>query len=301
MIRNDRLESTSGQNVIVVVASKGRPDCVQPLLHALATQTCRPQKVIYSVTSEDDFPQQVDRRGLHVDVIVSSPGLARQRNCALMEIQAQAKVIIFLDDDFLPATDWIENCCTLFTCFTDLVGLTGTVIKDGAVTGPISWHEAECLLSNYKRTTRNEIKGVASTYGCNMAFRSSAIGDERFDERLVLYGWLEDNDFSRRISRRGRLVTSDTLLGVHLSIQRGRVSGKRLGYSQVVNPVYLARKGSLPWSEAITTILRPVCANLLKSLRPEAHIDRRGRLIGNMLGFGELLCLRSRPELAIKI
>lgn len=298
---NDTLDSNTRRNIAVIVATKGRPECVQPFLQALDSQTCKPRHVIYVITSQRDIPDGIDNLGLAVNVIVSSAGSSLQRNRGIDRIQSEAEILIFFDDDFLPASDWIENCCTIFSAFSDVAGLSGMVLKDGAITGPITWAEGRDLLTTYKMPTTPRVQDIASTYGCNMAFRSSDVGDERFDERLVLYGWMEDNDFSRRISRRGRLVTSDTLVGVHLSIQRGRVSGKRLGYSQVVNPVYLARKGSLPWSEAVTTILRPVCANLLKSLRPEAHIDRRGRLIGNLLGFGELMRLRSRPEQAARI
>ena len=115
-------------------------------------------------------------------------------------------------------------------------------------------------------------------YGCNMACRMSAVGDASFDERLVLYGWMEDKDFSRTVGRKGRLVESGTMAGVHLGIKSGRTPGKKYGYSQVVNPWYLHKKGMLSAGEAGSKILRPVLMNAARSIRPEKHIDRRGRL-----------------------
>ena len=66
-------------------------------------------------------------------------------------------------------------------------------------------------------------------------------------------------------------------------IKAGRVSGKRFGYSQVVNPVYLIRKGTIPRASRCRLMARNLAANLVRSLRPEPYIDRRGRLRGNVL------------------
>jgi hypothetical protein len=70
----------------------------------------------------------------------------------------------------------------------------------------------------------------------------------------------------------------------------------RFGYSQVVNPVYLARRGRCSWRRALWTMGRNLAANLLRGVRPEPWVDRRGRLRGNMLGLWELARGRARPE-----
>jgi hypothetical protein len=129
-----------------------------------------------------------------------------------------------------------------------------------------------------------------------MAFRMSAINDLHFDERLVLYGWLEDKEFSRKAAKNGRLVESNLLAGVHLGLSSGRVSGKRYGYSQVVNAWYLYQQGVLSMREASVNILKALVVNAAKTLRPEKHIDRRGRLHGNLVGVMHLLSGACRPE-----
>jgi hypothetical protein len=50
-------------------------------------------------------------------------------------------------------------------------------------------------------------------YGCNMALRMADVGDLRFDEALPLYGWQEDIDFTMRLARRGRLVSTGLVSG----------------------------------------------------------------------------------------
>jgi hypothetical protein len=129
-----------------------------------------------------------------------------------------------------------------------------------------------------------------------MAFRCSSIGDLRFDERLPLYAWQEDVDFSTQIARRGRVIRLNTLRGVHLGIKSGRVSGVRFGYSQIVNPLYLMRKGTLPIAKGIGLMARNVTANIMRSLWPESYIDRRGRLRGNLLAAYHVLQRRIEPE-----
>lgn len=135
-----------------------------------------------------------------------------------------------------------------------------------------------------------------------MAFRVAMVRDLRFDERLVAYGWLEDRDFGAALARRGaKLVKAGAALGVHMGVKRGRVSGVRLGYSQVVNPVYLWRKGTMRTSQVVDHIFRNMGSNLARSAHPEPYIDRAGRLQGNMVGLLDLLRGRLTPEKAVQL
>ncbi len=152
-----------------------------------------------------------------------------------------------------------------------------------------------------RRSAAPKFTHCTALYGCNMAFRVSAIGPLTFDERLVLYGWLEDLDFSRSAGRMGRLVTCDAMVGVHLGIKSGRVSGKKYGYSQVVNAWYLRKKGTLTSKEAWSNIGRAILANGAKSFWSEKYIDRPGRLKGNLIGLGNLMRGRCRPEKAAEL
>jgi hypothetical protein len=134
-----------------------------------------------------------------------------------------------------------------------------------------------------------------------MAFRACAIGEQRFDERLVLYGWLEDRDFGARVARDGRLIKLGAALGAHMGVKRGRVSGRRLGYSQIVNPAYMRAKGTMSARDAARQALRNVVANLTKSLTPEPYIDRRGRVLGNARGLFDLARGVCEPERAERL
>jgi hypothetical protein len=63
----------------------------------------------------------------------------------------------------------------------------------------------------------------------------------------------------------------------------------RFGYSQIANPVYMMRKGTMTASYGLRQMARNLASNLAKSIVPEPWVDRRGRLKGNALAFADLL------------
>jgi hypothetical protein len=136
-----------------------------------------------------------------------------------------------------------------------------------------------------------------SPYGCNMAFRVETIEGLQFDERLALSGWLEDLDFGLRAATRGRMISTDLVWGVHLGVKGARASGLRFGYSQVVNPWYLMKKRIIKRLDAFRRISRGLAGNAIMMLYSQkSHIDRRGRLKGNLIGIKDILIGKWAPE-----
>ncbi|HTH59794.1 MAG TPA: glycosyltransferase family 2 protein [Paraburkholderia sp.] len=292
--------------VAVAIATKGRPAATAWTVRLLARQTVRPDQVILSGSCDADIgPYDAD--GLRVDKLVGPAGSSVQRNRALDALAPDIDIVIFFDDDYAPGRHWIEHCAKVFAADPSLAGLSGRTLRDGSTSRPVGWEEAVELIDqaedavSSRRSVDRVLNPCTSLYGCNMAYRARSIVSLRFDERLVLYGWLEDKDFSRRLARHGRLVRCNDLFGVHLGIQGGRVSGRRYGYSQVVNAAYLHRKGVLSRREALSNIVRALGMNCVKSVRPEAHLDRRGRLIGNVIGIAEMCAGSASPERAARL
>jgi GT2 family glycosyltransferase len=187
---------------------------------------------------------------------------------------------------------------TTFAQNPEFLGVGGVIVADGARTIGIRPAEALEIIEEYERksaTSVTQIMRRRELLGGLMAFRSDVFDKYMFDERLVLYGWLEDKDFCRRVSTAGELVVVRDLIGVHLGLKSGKVPGTCLGISQVINPLYLWRKGTLRFGEACTFIIRCFAANLFKSIWSEVYIDRRGRLWGNFLGIGYVACGKLNP------
>jgi hypothetical protein len=284
-------------NIAVGIATTGRREVLSRTIDLLAQQTRLPDSlVVCPVTSEDLDAEQLKHFPAPAFAVSGAAGLPAQRNLILLA-QREADVIVFFDDDFFPFRDYLAQVERLFLGYTDIVGLTGRPVRDGANGPGLTVEDALGLIDTIP-AANDVISPTYGTYGCNMAFRLAPIRKHQifFDENLPLYGWQEDIDFSRALSPYGRLVAWGLLRGIHLGTKSGRTSGVRFGYSQVANPVYLIRKGTMSRSFAGPLVCRNVAANLLRSLRPELWIDRRGRLKGNVLALIDMATGRISPR-----
>lgn len=287
--------------IAVVVASRGRPQELGDLYGCLQAQTRPPAQLVLSVTDRSDLPDDAER--WEADLVFGPAGSCKQRNRALDNIRPDIDVIAFFDDDYVPREDALELCIDLFRDHSEVVGANGHLVADG-INGPgISFEEARRLLAESATASNGpaKLRSADGLYGCNMAFRATAVGGIRFDECLPLNGWQEDIDFSALVGRKGVLVQGGAFVGVHRGVKGARVSGRRFGYSQIVNPAYLARKGTMKPAYALKIGVKNVVANAIRSFAPEPWADRRGRLIGNVLGLSALIRGRGDPRLILDL
>lgn len=289
--------------LVVIIPTLGRPGIVARLIEELALQDRLPDKVVIAAPDASHLPELAFTPVFPVEHVTGRRGLTAQRNDAMDHVQDDFDIITFLDDDFVPARDYLALVEEAFRRKPGWAVVMGHVVEDGARNEGLDWSKGAALVRNLPRHLFEEARVArhVGAYGCNMSIRTRLIGTLRFDERLVLYGWQEDIDFTSQLRRRGEVVGVDIIRGVHLGIKAGRVSGTRFGYSQVANPVYLVRKGTVPASFALPLVLRNLAANVLRSIRPEPYIDRRGRLRGNLLALGHLLRGRVEPEYIMKL
>jgi hypothetical protein len=237
-----------------------------------------------------------------VRIVRGGRGLCVQRNLILDDARAAGMdVIVFFDDDFFPCRDFLAQLEIAFRDHPQAVMVTGRVLADGA-TGPgYAPGEARAMIAEAEQTPAPTRTAPAHNgYGCNMAARMDAIVryGVGFDPDLPIYGWLEDVDFSRRLAAAsgGQVLKVDACRGVHLATKAGRTIGVRFGYSQIANPLHIAAKKAITPAWTLTQILRNVLANLLHVLKPEPWVDRRGRLLGNMLAARDLVTGRLHPR-----
>lgn len=288
----------------VIIASAGRPQILLANLQHLAQQDRRPDLVLISAPDPSDVPV-LDGVELPVRCIFGPKGSTVQRNRALDEVLDESDIVTFFDDDFLPANNYLSLLEANFQEHPDYSVIHGWVIADGAHNEGYTFKQGQEVLAAADREADPQspaiVRDHAGAYGCNMSCRAAQIGDLRFDERLALYGWQEDIDFTNQLGRFGRIVSIDKLLGVHLGVKAGRVNGTRLGYSQIANPIYLVRKGTMPIRFAAELVARNFVANVLKSFWPEPWVDRRGRLGGNLIALSHVLRGKIEPEYVTKL
>lgn len=279
--------------IAVIVATTGRSQLLTTMLGWLGQQTRRPDRVIVSAVDPSDVAGIAADHG---EVIFGERGLPRQRNAALRHLGDDADLVAFFDDDFVPAPNYLEALEDAFASRSELVGATGRLLADGIKTPGISFDEAVTLVGEHRAPHIIQERSLPALYGCNLCVRLEAAKDIWFDESLPLYGWQEDVDYSFQLGRNGTLVYTNLLTGVHLGTKGGRTSGKRLGYSQIANPIYLLRKKTIPPRLARRLMWRNLAANLVRSCWPEPYVDRIGRLSGNATALIDLARGRIHPE-----
>ncbi|MGZ9723584.1 glycosyltransferase family 2 protein [Rhizobium miluonense] len=278
--------------IAVGVATSGRRTILACLIDRLAAQTRKPDHLFLSPATGEDIDMEHLRSAPFPVTIVSSPkGSCPQRN-AIINAAAGMDALIFFDDDFFPAANYLAETEALLKADETIVVATGHVIFDG-IHGPgLQAEEADRIIK--EDPTPDPAPAIVpahNAYGCNMTFRLQPILAHRiyFDEELPLYAWQEDVDLCRRLSPYGKIVNFNRLRGVHLGVKAGRTSGLRFGYSQIANPLYLVKKGSVSLKWALRLMGGNVASNIIGSINPPPYVDRRGRLRGNLIALRHLL------------
>jgi GT2 family glycosyltransferase len=278
--------------IAVGIITLGRAAILRETLKDVLGQTRPAERVIVCAARAEDAA------GLPAgaEVMFAGEGTSPQRN-RIIEAAADCDLVVFLDDDFLPEPRYLAATEAAFAADPGLAVSTGTVIADGAKGPGIGLDAARALLAALPPPPDAAPAPAYNGYGCNMAVRLETVRAHaiRFDERLRHYGWYEDLDFSRRVGAHGRIRRLADARGVHMGAKSGRGPGLRLGYAQVINPIYIARGGAYHWNRALRSVGRHILMNLLRSPWPEPWIDRRGRLKGNLLALADVLRGRIDP------
>lgn len=293
----------------VIIATKGRPHETKVILEMLDRQSLNPTQVIVVGTTEADISEaRLANCGFEVRFFINEPGASKQRNRGINELtfdnaeeRTSGSFVAFFDDDFRLADDWLERAAETFSTDSEIVGLTGKILADG-IKGPgLSETTAVDYLVGNRKPEKHWATGpvvcdIGSVYGCNMAFRTSLLDECRFDENLPLYSWQEDRDLTGQARKFGRVVYQPECRGVHMGVKGGRQSGVKVGYSQIANPIYIAKKGTASDAWKRKFLLKALAGNAIYSIFPPPHTDYRGRLFGNFLALRDLVAGTCRPD-----
>jgi GT2 family glycosyltransferase len=282
--------------IVVGIATHGRPAILAETLAFLEQQQRPPDRilVVYAEASDvGDCPQRFPQAMF----VAAELGLTRQRNI-IVDLARNCDYLQFFDDDFYPDPAYLQVVEKYLAEHPEVVAITGHVLADD-VKGPgLTVAQAKAIIAGSDHAhARQQAIPRFPLYGCNMGMRMQTLREHalRFDEHLPLYGWYEDWDFTARINRFGAVMHLSNACGVHLSTKTGRITGVRMGYAQVANPIYLARKGTFLWSKVFHFIVGPFFKNLVRSIAPEEHVDRLGRFYGNLAAFRDLATGRLSP------
>ena len=238
----------------VVIATRGRPATLRETLASVARCDPPPEETIVvdgdEARSAEPIAEAASARYAH-----SARGLTVQRNAGLD--LARGDVVVFVDDDTELDPDLFA---ALAAGYRDpqVVGVTGPVQdRDLRRFGnmrsrwrrvlPGGGREGSRTRFGYPRWVQDESRerDVEYMLGGLMTARRDVAARVRFDERLSGYAYLEDEDFSYRLSRLGRIRFLPAARVVHKNVGAESKLGagaREFNRTVVVNRAYLFRK-----------------------------------------------------------
>lgn len=290
----------SDHTLAVIIPSVGRPRILHETLLSVLRQRRLPGQVIVSVPGDGEVLPET-RQLAGVSVIHCALGSSRQRNAAIDALAPAIEFVAFLDDDVELHEEYLGRVVGTFRDRPDVVLVDGCVLADGRDIPRARAREIVAIDEAAASRPTRDI-GPELAYGCNMTVRRRVLARTRFDERLPLYGYMEDRDFAFECARLGQVARCEAATLVHLRPPGGRISARRFGFSQIMNPVYLWRKGNyLSWWSVAWQVSRPLLVNSALALAPGRKAARLGRLAGNCRAFSDILRGRIAPEDVIRL
>ena len=205
----------------VIICTRNRLDCIGACLESIARQTVAPDELI--IVDSSDIPliaQQTfltffnDNIFAHTKLLYkhSRPGLTYQRNIGV-DI-AHSDIIYFFDDDVVLEPHYIKEMQRIFAGHPKYVGGSGAITNLPPFKKTFRHAVRKFFLIQRNYTTGNftssgmpthsqgttEFKDAEVMSGCCCAYRAWVFKKYRFDEHLVRYAYMEDCDFSKRVS-----------------------------------------------------------------------------------------------------
>jgi GT2 family glycosyltransferase len=267
-----------------VIATKDRPVPLQAALESLVAALPADGEIIVvdgdPGRSAAAVVEQIDRSngGPQIRYLAGVTGLCGQRNAGIDA--AHGDVVVFTDDDCTLAPGFYES---LATAYQDpaVVGVTGRVLepRDDRIGSDAKSSLRRLVLGGGRQGTmtrfgfRRPIIDVDSPHsveymgGAFMSARRAAAAEVRFDEqleRLSGYALGEDDDFSYRLSRRGRICYVPSAAVHHEALGKRTMDRRALDRLVVMNRTYIYRKnfaGTLRGRLGFTTLLAMIFAH----------------------------------------
>lgn len=242
-----------------IIATKARPEPLQEALDSAAGALSSEDELI--VVDGDPARSaeplvaglQARRPDLQISYIASDPGLPLQRNAGISE--AKGEIVVFTDDDCTFGPSFFDDVVAVYGD-PAVVGATGFVREPPAPRFGSDTHSwlRWALVGGGRQGTMTSFgfrrpivqvdraRDVEFMPGSLMTARREVADAVRFDERLTGYALGEDDDFSYRVSRRGRVRYEPAIIVDHNEIGFRTMDRRARDRRQIINRTYLFEK-----------------------------------------------------------
>jgi glycosyltransferase involved in cell wall biosynthesis/GT2 family glycosyltransferase len=203
-VPSDRPTTTPTISVVICAFTPERLEVLGEAIESLRAQTLEPRAIVLVIDHAPDLLAEARRRwpGLTIVSNRENRGLSGARNSGVAEVDAD--VVAFLDDDAIPAPDWLQR---LVAAYADpnVLGAGGTV-RPRWIEGKPGWFppEFDWVVGCTHTGMPDVLSPVRNLVGANMSFRREAL--------------LEVGGFSHDLGRVGTLPVGceETDLGIRI-------------------------------------------------------------------------------------
>ena len=252
--------------ISVIIPTLNRPEDLTVALESLVRQTYPPVEVFIVDQSEDARTRQAveaiqakhpSQASSFLYIYKKEKSGAWARNEGMDRMTGE--LVSFLDDDSELCDDYYEKVAGYFEKNPSWGGIGGSLIQEDMMKGMksvfrsflwrlflISKRDGLMTASGfgypiYERAIHQAVR-VEMLHGCNMNFRTSVVGKDRFDEWFVGYSFREDAEFSYRLSRKAELwMVPDARLH-HWESPSSRMDVDRLKRMEIRNYHFVFKK-----------------------------------------------------------
>lgn len=287
---------------VIIVCTKDRPDDMTSLLTSIYKQTIQPKLIIVVDGSDTPIPHVLEKfPQLNFDyVAVRPPSLPKQRNVGISRLPEDCDWVGFLDDDLVLEPNSLEMIMnnTMKDGFSkELIGMAmiinnspypkynifrGLFFLDAPKGGSFTASGCPTMYRDIKNTSEVEWVSGGVTF-----WRKKVFSEFKFDEWFSGTGYLEDIDFSYRVSRKYSLATCGEARCFHYHHPTSKERLKTLGSWQVTSWWYFSDKMKFNKFCVIWSLIGLSFNNFISGIiSPSSHRIRK--FMGNLQGLSKV-------------
>jgi GT2 family glycosyltransferase len=284
--------------MLIVIPTRNRVKELTNTLNFLDSNQFFFKKIVIVDSSKLEIKQKIKEKikeyNSHIKIIDSEPSTCIQRNAGFNFIEDN-EYIMFLDDDNIFYPDAFYKMQYFLNNNKNFSGVAFNQIynekisilekfkknyisnKLGIYSSNIGGFSNSGWQSRFINFTNNAIVQWLPTRA--VIYRSEKVRNIRFDEKLGIYGYLEDLDFSLELKKNGNLmVCSDARYSHDQSISR---PGFEFGKKELRNRYYIVKKHNLKKNLFFLTSLFRMILTLKEGIFGD--INSFKRLAGNLV------------------
>ena len=237
------------------IPTKNRPEEILRLLRSIQAQSVKPSQIIIIDGGEISLNEIVRSfPDLNINYIICPTSLTEAKNVGIRSFFPTITHAGFLDDDLVFEKGTLESLFSFWSKAPREIAGVGLNITNLVLRGPCNLIKWPFLLSS--KNNGMILRSGYNTWYCPVdkrlyvdwlfggasVWRREIFNEFRFDEAYEGYAFMEDVDFSYRVSRKYKLVALPEIKVKHLHAPGHRVSGFNFGRMQMLNRYHFVRK-----------------------------------------------------------